>query len=131
MKFLALTLFAFLSFSSMAQVEGSPFTDVQFDSFPSVKVEVEGEVYYLLAVNGVRRQEIFDSCLQKLGSEETCQDMFAEEFVDLMTALNMPVESSVELRLYTMRNHSISTVEADVTLENLNLVIQNREFRGE
>ena len=129
MKTLGILLITLMSLTAKAQTARAPFSDVLFDSYPSVKVEVNQQTYYLLSINGVRREQIFDTCEQQLGAD--CQDLFAENFEETMATLGMPVGDTIELGLYFMRNHAVTTETVDNTAENQELIIQNRVFRGQ
>lgn len=131
MKSLLLTLALMASFTQGAFAEEkSPFTDVLYDSAPSVTVEYDGETYFLLAVNGVKRADIMDACTQKFADD--CQEKFALNFLEVMAAAGQTITDTVDLRLYKFSGHRVVTVEdAAVTAENVDEILFNRELRGE
>lgn len=122
---LSLTLISCLSFAE----EKSPFTDIFYDAAPSVKVQIDGEIRYLLSVNGVKREEIIQRCEATYAADCAC--MFAEKFTETMNTIGLPVGEQVELRLYKLEDHSISTVQQNVTVENMDELRLNREMRNE
>lgn len=125
-----LSNFAFSSLATADQSERTPFTDVLFDSAPSVKVEVNGDIYYLLAINGIKRADLIADCEQKFGA--ACACAFTERFSDTMAKLQHPVGDKVELRLYRLDNHQVLTL-ADQAVSNENQIqlMINRELRNE
>ncbi len=115
--------------SSTAYAATSPFTDVKYDSLPSITVEVEGKDYFLLALNGVRRKEIIDKCSALYG--ESCGCMFAEKFSEMMDNIGFPIDDQVTAKLYRFQGHQISTVTLNATEENTETILDNRFDRDE
>lgn len=110
--------------------EKTPFTDVLFDEAPYVKVEVDGEVYNLLSIDGVKRAVIMGKCEAAYGAQCACQ--FSEKFTETMASIGQPVGDSVALRLYRASSHSTQEVEArPVTSGNQEDLRINREIRNE
>lgn len=108
----------------------TPFTDVAFDAAPSVKVTVDGEEFYLLAVNGVARAEIIQACEAAYGAQCSC--MFAERFGELMTKIGQPIGQTVDLRLYQFTTHQVVSKTGQAVSEtNFDEIKTNRELRGE
>ena len=114
-----------------AIVEKSPFTDVNYESEPSVTVEYEGETYFLLTVNDMPRTEIMTQCANVFGAD--CKTKFALNFLETMAAVGMPVTGdTVKLGLYKFATHTPSVVEAaKLTEANVEDIRFNRELRGE
>lgn len=128
MKTTIFALITILSSLSFAE-EKSPFTDIFYDAAPSVKVQVQGETLYLLAINDVKREDIITKCEATYGAECSC--MFAEKFTETMAQIGMSVGDTVSLRLYKMENHQVSTVDQPVTVENLEELVINRTLKNE
>jgi hypothetical protein len=125
---LVVSLFSTLSIANIT--ERSPFTDVIYDDLPSVTVQVYGEEYYLLAVNGVRRAVIMDKCESVFAKR--CQFMFAEHFTSMMSVAGVELGETVTLDLYKMQGHQVLKLEnVPVTAENQEEVVINRALRGE
>lgn len=113
-----------------AAADRSPFTDVIYDSAPSITVQVNGEQYFLLGVNGTRRADIFKDCEAVYASK--CRFMFAEQFSTTMEKIGRPVGETVKLDLYKMEGHQVLAIDnAPVTIENQEEVVVNRALRGE
>lgn len=119
-----------LSFNAFTEEEGSPFTDIQFHASPSVLVEVDEEIYYLLEINGARRADIIQKCEKAYGDD--CQFMLAEKFKETLRTVDIEIENSVNLKLYKMEGHVVLTKDnVPVTAENLDQIIFKRELRNE
>ncbi len=114
-----------------ANVEKSPFTDVTFESVPSVTVTYEGDTYFLLAINDMTREEVIIACHNQFAAD--CEEKFSVNFLETMKAIGMPVTNdTVKLKLYKFAQHRIVTIEeAEVLEENVEDIIFNRELRGE
>ena len=123
-----ITLFSLL-FSLSALSASSPFTDVKYESLPSVTVEVEGLDYFLLNINGIKRAEIMKKCEQTYASE--CECMFAEKFSDMMSELGYSLTNKVSVKLYRMQGHQIKTIDVMMTEENTDSILDNRFMRNE
>ncbi len=128
MKTLIFSSLLMLSSLSFAE-EKSPFTDIFYDAAPSVKVQLQGEEFYLLAINNVKREDIITKCEASFGAE--CGCMFAEKFTETMSVIGLPVADTVSLRLYKMEGHQVSTVDQAVTVDNMDELKINRELRNE
>lgn len=133
-KFLIVSLFLAVFCGIVPQAfaeELSPFTDVQFDSLPSVKVEFAEQMLYLIEVNGVKREAIMRFCEATYG--ERCQCQFSERFSSLLTDYGFTTDSdkTVRLRLYDISTHEVKDVVSRMTSENIEAIRANREFRGE
>lgn len=125
---LLLTLsFSATAFSNEAR---SPFTDVLYDSLPSVTVEHNGQTYFLLSVAGIRRAQIMQACEDAY--KNRCQYMFAENFIETMKTAGVDVGATTSLSLYKMENYQILNLDNQaVTAENQEQVVINRALRGE
>lgn len=131
-KISALLACSFLFFTTAHANEGSatPFTDVAFDAAPSVTVQVDGEEFYLLAVNNVSRADIIQACEAAYGAQCAC--MFAERFSELMTKIGRPVGATADLRLYRFSRHEVVAKPGQaVTEANFDEIKINRELRNE
>lgn len=131
MKTLILAALILLSVTSIANVEKSPFTDVTFESVPSVTVTYDGDTYFLLAINDMSREQIIRECHNQFAAD--CEDKFTLNFLETMAAIGMPVvDDTVKLKLYKFAQHKIVVVDqAEVLEENMEEIIFNRELRGE
>ncbi len=132
MKTLILAASILLSMTNIfANVEKSPFTDVTFENVPSVTVTYDGDTYFLLAINDMPREQVIRECHNQFASD--CEEKFAINFLEMMTAIGMPVvDDVVKLKLYKFARHKIITVDqAEVLEENMEEIIFNRELRGE
>lgn len=112
-----------------ADVPTSPFTDVAFDAAPSVKVQIGGEEFILLEINGTARASLMQSCEASYGKE--CQCVFAEKFSELMAKIGQPLAAQATLRLYRFGTHEVLTQTVPVTAANLDEIRTNRELRNE
>lgn len=113
-----------------ASAEASPFTDVSFAASPSVKVQVEGEEFYLLDINGKARAQIIQQCEASYAAD--CQCAFAERFTEVMAKIGSPVAETVSLRLYRLASHEVITkANQPVNSANLDELKSNRELRNE
>lgn len=134
MKIMVLSLlvgfFHLLSGASTASAaERTPFTDMLFDAAPSVQVQMNGETFYLLDLNGQKRATIMEKCEAAFGAQ--CPCMIAERFTQTMAKIGLPVGDTVSLRLYRLANHSIETIPAaPVTADNQDEMMINRASRN-
>jgi len=105
-----LVLMCLLSFSALAEqsVNSGPFEVIDYSSFPSVIVTVDGTEFYLLGIDGVHRKEIMSSC--EITFADQCQKEFSENFTESMELMGYPVGSEVTLRLYLLSQHKIVEV---------------------
>lgn len=131
MKSIVLTTIFMYLFSGLAAAEErSPFTDVLYTDSPSVTVVYEDETYFLLSVNGIKRADIMTACEQSFG--ESCQEMFALNFLEVMAAVGATIGDTVDLRLYKFSGHRVVKIDgAAVTAENVEDIMFNRDLRGE
>ena len=129
--FFVCCLFSLNSLFANESIDGekSPFTDVLFDSAPSVVVTVNGINYHLLSINGLKRADIMLQCETKFTSN--CQCMFAEKFSSMMQDLGYELNNKVNLGLYLFQTHEVSNVEIELTEENSEEVKINRSLRNE
>ena len=126
-----LLAFSFLFFTAAHADEGTatPFTDVAFDAAPWVKVTVDGDELYLLAVNGVARANIMQACEAAYGAQ--CGCMFAERFSEMMAKIGQPVGATADLRLYKFTTHEVVTkVGQSVSTANFDEIKTNHELRS-
>ena len=126
--FLAFAL-SFLGFTKAMAAEKTAFTDVLFTSAPSIQVQVEGQMFYLLGINGISRADLMTQCQSTFGPQ--CQCQFAEKFTETMAALGQPVGETARVRLYQMADHSITESELPVNEDNQMELLINRERRNE
>jgi hypothetical protein len=132
MKNLLITASILLFINNLAaSVEKSPFTDVTFESSPSVTVTYEGDTYFLLAINDMKREEVINECHNQFAAD--CEEKFSVNFLETMKAIGVTVENdTVKLKLYKFAQHKIVTVKEALLLEeNVEDIIFNRELRGE
>ena len=118
-----------LSLLALPALAQTPFTDVFFDEAPYVKVQVAGATYNHLGINGNKRADIMEKC--EAAYAEKCSCQFAEKFEETMAQIGLPVTGTVTLRLYTISNHSIQTIDVPVSAENQDELMVNREMRNE
>ena len=93
-------------------------------------MEVNNEEFYLLAVNGVSREEIITKCQSVYNNE--CECMFAEKFSEMMQMIELPIQDTVSLKLYSLPTHSVSTIATHPsTQENSEILRDNRTLTNE
>ena len=130
LRILTFALSSLFVFSALAATEKSPFTDVQYNKWPSVVVEHQGAEFYLLSINGTSREAIMSQCDAKF--QQQCKELFALEFTYLMNEIGQTVGDTVSLKLYDFSTHSvINAANVPVTSDNLQSIIDRRAERGE
>ena len=99
------TLFAFNRYKS-------PFLDVNFKYSPSVVVNYQGKAYFLISINGVRRNILMNKC-KKIYSF-SCHCMFSNNFVELMSVMGFDLGEKFNIELYEFKTHKVHNFKSQL-----------------